>query len=168
MGLEKLAELGWLKAEPTSLKFQHSELQTSPNEIAGLFSIVDRSVADLKVEGISDDLRFQAAYNGILTLANVALRANGYRVSHGQGHHQRVIESLEYTLTTQDGNVRERWVRKIKSHSQKRNSTSYDLAGGVSPNDLSQAIRDLSALKEQVDNCLKETHPELVPSDSAK
>jgi hypothetical protein len=29
---------------------------------------VDRSQADLKVEGISDDLRFQAAYNGILTL----------------------------------------------------------------------------------------------------
>jgi len=45
MGLEKLAELGWLKAEATS-----------PNEIAGLFSIVGRAQADLKVEGISDDL----------------------------------------------------------------------------------------------------------------
>src|ERR1035438_4166929 len=132
MGLEKLAELDWLKAEPTS-----------STEIAGLFSIVDRSVGDLKVEGISDDLRFQAAYNGILTLANVALRATGYRVSLGQGHHQRVIESLEFTLTTQDSNARERWVRKIKSHSQKRNTTSYDLAGGISLNDLAQAIRDL-------------------------
>lgn len=116
MSLEKLVQLDWYKAEPSS-----------PKEIADLFSIVDRSQADLKVESISDDLRFQATYNGILTLANIALRASGFRVSLGQGHHQRVIESLEHTLTTQDAVVREKWVRKIKSHSQKRKSTSYDL-----------------------------------------
>jgi hypothetical protein len=50
MDLEKLAQFGWYKTEPTS-----------PREIGDLFSIVDRSVADLKVVGISDDLRFQAA-----------------------------------------------------------------------------------------------------------
>jgi hypothetical protein len=84
MSLEKLAQLGWYKAEPSSKR-----------EIADLFSIVDRSQADLKAENISDDLRFHAAYNGILALANIALRASGFRVSQGQGHHQRVIESLE-------------------------------------------------------------------------
>jgi hypothetical protein len=152
MGLEKLAQLGWYKPEPTS-----------PDEIAGLFSIVDRALADMEVEEISDDLRFQASYNGILTIANIALRASGFRVSQAQGHHQRVIESLEYTLTTQDANTRERWVRKIKSHSQKRNTTSYDLAGGVSPSDLAQVIRDLTALKEQVESWLKDAHPELIP-----
>ena len=151
MSLEKLAQLGWYKREPTS-----------PNEIADLFSIVDRCLTDLNVEGISDDLRFQAAYNGILTLTNIALRASGFRVSLGQGHHQRVIESLEYTLTTQDGDGRERWIRKIKAHSQKRNTTSYDSAGGVSPNDLAQIIRDLPALRAQIETFLKEMHPELV------
>jgi hypothetical protein len=129
---------------------------------------VERSLADLQVESISDDLGFQAAYNGILTLANVVLGANGYRVSLGQGHHQRVIESLEYALTTQDADSRARWIRKIRIHSQKRNATSYDLAGGVSPSDLAQAIRDLSALKGQVDACLRETHPELLPNDPAQ
>ena len=74
MSLEKLVQLGWYKDEPSSSK-----------EIADLFSIVDRSQADLKVEGISDDLRFQAAYNGVLTLANIGLRASGFRVSLGQG-----------------------------------------------------------------------------------
>jgi hypothetical protein len=69
-----LAQLGWYKAEPSS-----------PREIADLFSIVNRSLADLAVEGISDDLRLHAAYNGILTLANIALRANGFRVSPGRG-----------------------------------------------------------------------------------
>lgn len=48
MSLEKLTQIGWYKAEPSS-----------PKEIADLFSIVDRSQADLKVEGISDDLRFR-------------------------------------------------------------------------------------------------------------
>jgi hypothetical protein len=51
MILEKLAQLGWYKTEPSS-----------PKEIADLCSIVDRLQADLKVEGISDDLRFQAAF----------------------------------------------------------------------------------------------------------
>jgi hypothetical protein len=154
MSLEKLAQLGWYKTEPSS-----------PREIADLFSIVNRSLADLRVEGISDDLRLHAAYNGILTLANVALRANGFRVSPGQGHHQRVIESLEYTLTTLDSDSRQKWVRKIKVHSQKRNTTSYDSAGGVSSIDLAQIIKDLTILKEQVELCLKETHPEILRSD---
>jgi len=78
MSIEKLAQFGWYKAKPSS-----------PKEIADLFSIVNRSQADAKVESISDDLRFQAAYNGILTLVNIALRASGFRVSIGQGHHQR-------------------------------------------------------------------------------
>jgi hypothetical protein len=40
---------------------------TSAKEIADLFSIVDRSTADSKVDKVSDDLRFQTAYNGVLT-----------------------------------------------------------------------------------------------------
>jgi hypothetical protein len=156
MSLERLVLIGWYKAEPCSA-----------TEIADLFSIVDRSIVDTKVEGISDDLRFQAAYNGLLTVANICLRANGFRVSLSQGHHQRVIESLEYTLTTQDENTRSKWVRKLKSHSQKRNSTSYDLAGGVSQNELIQIINDLSLLRDQVVACLNETHPDLIPKSGS-
>ena len=152
MTLEKLSQLGWYKAEPTS-----------PKEIVDLFSIVDRSLSDLKVAGISDDLRFQAAYNGILTLTNISLRASGFRVASGQGHHQRVIESLTYTLTTQDTTAREKWVRKLKAHSQKRNAASYDAAGAVSPNDIAQIIRDLASLQEQVLDYLKQTHKEVLP-----
>lgn len=80
MSLEKLVQLGWYKDEPSSSK-----------EIADLFSIVDRSQADLKVEGISDDLRFQAAYNGVLTLANIGLRASGLRSSAGTDRRTALI-----------------------------------------------------------------------------
>jgi hypothetical protein len=84
-------QIGWYKAEPSSSK-----------EIADLFSIVDRSQADLKVGGgISDDHRYQAAYNDVLTLANIALRASGFRVSQNQAHHQRIVENLELTVRRQ-------------------------------------------------------------------
>ena len=73
-----------------------------------------------------------------------------------------MIESLEYTLTTQDVTAREKWVRKIKSHSQKRNTTSYDLAGGVSPTDLVQIMKDLPVLQEQVRAWLQKLHPDLL------
>jgi len=151
MGIERLAQIGWYKAEPSS-----------PKEIADLFCIVDRSQADSEVESSSDGLRFQAAYNGILTLVDITLRASGYQVSIGQGHHQLIIESLEYTLTTQTDSAREKWIHKIKLHSQKRNTTSYDLAGGVSPADLAQIMKDLPVLQEQVRDWLQEVHPELL------
>jgi hypothetical protein len=90
MSLGKLMQIGWYKAEPSSSK-----------EIADLFSIVDRSQADLKVGGISDDHRYQAAYNDVLTLANIALRASGFRVSQNQAHRQRIVENLELTVRRQ-------------------------------------------------------------------
>jgi hypothetical protein len=40
------------------------------------------------------------------------------------------------------------------------------LAGGVSPTDLAQVIRDLGLLRDQVNDWLKATHPELLKNDS--
>jgi len=52
MSLEKWVEYGWLGREATS-----------PREIADLLGIVDRSLADSRVEAGSTDLRFIAAFN---------------------------------------------------------------------------------------------------------
>jgi len=90
MSLEKLVQLGWYKTEPSSSK-----------EIADLFSIVDRSQADLKVEGISDDLRFQAAYNGVLTLANIALRASG----NGKRLEISIFQEIRFSRTRPSARV---------------------------------------------------------------
>ena len=46
MSLEKWAEYGWLKAEPTSR-----------DEIRSLLAIVDRDLNDANVAAISDDRR---------------------------------------------------------------------------------------------------------------
>jgi hypothetical protein len=145
MRLEKWREYGWLKSEPSS-----------PEEIADLLGIVARALKDAKVEAISDDLRFQAAFSASLTAANVALRASGYRTTVQAGHHQKAVESLEFTLKSD-----EKLIQKMKVFSKKRNATSYDAAGGVSHQDLAQAIKLAGELQQEVVAWLNKYHPEL-------
>ena len=86
MSLEKWVEYGWLRREPSS-----------PGEIKDLLGIVERSISDSKVEAVSTDLRFIAAFNAALSVATTALRASGHRTVTQAGHHVKTIESLELT-----------------------------------------------------------------------
>jgi hypothetical protein len=146
MSLEKWAEYGWLKAEPTS-----------PEEVKDLFGIVSRAINDSKVEAISDDLRFQAAFSAALTAANVALRASGYRTRVQTGHHQRIFESLELTVQADP-----KLIQKMKVFSKKRNATSYDAAGNVSEQELEQVIKVAEELQQSVTVWLQKNHPTLI------
>jgi len=146
--LETWAEYGWLKAEPTS-----------PREIAELLGIVGRDLADARVEAISDDRRFEAAFNAARTAANVALRACGYRTATQLGHHLRTIESLELTIHASPG-----LVQKLRVFSKKRNATSYDSAGNVSDQELEEIIRVAEELRQSVIAWLRQNHPELTKS----
>ena len=58
MSLEKWAEYDWLKAEPTSR-----------DEIKSLLTIIDRDLKDANVASISEDRRFEAAFNAARTAA---------------------------------------------------------------------------------------------------
>ena len=125
MSLERWAENGWLRAEPTS-----------PDEIRGLLAIVDRDLKDAAVAAISEDRRFEAAFSAARTAANIALRASGFRTSMQAGHHLKTIESLELTI-----NADSRVIQRLKTLSKKRNVTSYDSAGNVSLQELELATR---------------------------
>jgi len=146
MSLEKWVEYGWLKREPTSR-----------DEIEGLLSILDRGLVDSKVEAISTDLRFIAAFNSALTAATAALRAFGFRTSSQAGHHVKTIESLEFTLP--DGRA---FVQKLKVLSNKRNRSSYDVAGVVSDQDLQAMMRLATELRDSLQTWLPKEHPELL------
>jgi len=80
-------EYGWLRREPTSAA-----------EIKDLLGIVERSLADARVEAVSTDLRFIAAFTAALGAATTALRASGHRTVTQVGHHVKTIESLELTI----------------------------------------------------------------------
>jgi hypothetical protein len=148
MTLEKWREYGWLKAEPSSSE-----------EIEGLLSIVRRALKDAKVETISDDLRFQAAFSAALTAANIALRASGYRTRVQAGHHEKIVESMELTLRADP-----KLIQKLKVFSKKRNAISYDSAGNISEQELEQAIKVAGELQRSVTAWLSEHHPELTRS----
>lgn len=146
MSLEKWVEYGWLRREPTS-----------PDEISSLLGIVDRSLADAKVEAVSTDLRFIAAFNAALSLATIALRATGHRTATQAGHHFRTIESLELTLK-----LNPKIVQKFKTFNNKRNKSVYDVSGAVSNQELESMVRLACELKEKTIAWLREMHPELL------
>jgi len=143
VSLEEWAEYGWLKAEPTSR-----------DEIKSLMTIVDRDLKDANVAAVSQDRRFEAAFNAALTCANIALRASGYRTSTQAGHHIRTIE-LSLKADT-------RLIQKMKTLSKKRNATSYDSAGNVSKQELELAMRTGTEVRRQIVAWLEQTHPELL------
>jgi phosphoenolpyruvate-protein kinase (PTS system EI component) len=146
MSLEKWAEYGWLKAEPTSR-----------DEIRSLLGIVDRDLKDANVAGVSEDRRFEAAFNAARTAATIALRASGYRTSTQAGHHVKTIESLELTISADP-----KLVQRMKTLSKKRNATSYDSAGNVSAQELELAMRTATELLRNVVAWLAKIHPDLL------
>ncbi len=146
MSLEKWAEYGWLKVEPTSR-----------DEIKSLLTIVERDLKDANVPAISEDRRFEAAFNAARTAANVALRASGYRTSTQAGHHIKTIESLELTIKAHSN-----LIQKMKTLSKKRNATSYDSAGNVSKQELELALKTAGELHRDVVAWLEKNHPKLL------
>ena len=146
MSLEKWAEFGWLKTEPTSR-----------DEIKNLLAIVDRDLKDASVAAVSPDRRFEAAFNAARTAAIVPLRASGYRTTVQVGHHQKTIESLKLTIKA-EGKV----IQKMRVLSKKRNATSYDAAGNVSNQELELAIKTATELRQDVIRWLEKNQPKLL------
>ena len=146
MGLEKWVEYGWLRREPTS-----------PDEIKSLLGIVERSLADAKVEAVSTDLRFIAAFNAALCVATLALRATGHRTVTQAGHHVKTIESLELTLKPK-ANI----IQKLKTFNNKRNKSVYDVAGAISDQELEGMVSLVNELKDGAMAWLRQIHPELL------
>lgn len=116
-----------------------------------------RSLDDAKVDAISADLRFVAAFTAALTAATIALRAAGYRTVTQTGHHTKAIESLELTISADP-----RLIQKLKVFSNKRNKSIYDVAGAVSDQELKEIVKLASELHGQVSSWLRKSHPELL------
>jgi hypothetical protein len=146
MSLEKWVEYGWLRREPSS-----------PNEIKDLLGIVERSLADSKVEAVSTDLRFIAAFNAALSVATTALRASGHRTVPQAGHHVKTIESLELTIEANP-----KLVQRFKTFNNKRNKSVYDVAGAVSDQELEAVVKLATELRDSTLAWLRRVHPNLL------
>lgn len=88
MSLANLAKIGQIK-----------EHVVAADEIKRLLAAAERNLRDAKVDGISDETRFDAAYKGIMQCALAGLAAAGYRpATNVPGHHQTMVQSLPLTL----------------------------------------------------------------------
>lgn len=148
MSLQIWLNAGWLlRHKPT------------PEEIRGLWLIVERDLSDAAAGGISHDWQFGIAYNAALKLCLILLYAEGYAPGKGQGSHVRPINALPLIL----GAERQGDADYLDGCRQKRNKVEYDYAGGASLQDATELINFCEELKAVVLDWLKTKHPLLVP-----
>ncbi len=146
MSLENWLRNGWLV-----------EHQATSAEIAELLAIVDRDLADCRVEALSPDWRLNIAYNAALQASTAALAACGYRASR-EAHHYRVIQSLVLTVEADTG-----LVRQFDLFRKKRNVGGYERAGTVSDEEAKEMIVLAERIRHEVTKWLESHHPEFLP-----
>ena len=123
--------------------------------ISNLLAAVDREPGGAD-SVVSLDWRFTYAFWACLTVARIALRANGIR-PRSVAHHYRVIESLEYTL----GLDPER-IRRLQAYRAKRARAEYEMAGIVSEAEYREARQFAQELRQELLSWLRTEHPELL------
>lgn len=145
MNLDDWLKNGWL-----------IEHRPSAREITDLLAAVARDLADCQVPALSEDWRFNIAYNAALQAATAALAAEGYRSAREQ-HHFRIIQSLAFTIGAEKDVV-----DLFDRFRRKRNFGTYERAGAVSEHEVEQVLELAQGLKGQVEKWLREKHPELI------
>lgn len=130
---------------------------SSRDEIAGLFSIVDRDLADAEGD-ISADWRFGIAYNAALKLCTILLHASGYRPEKTLQHY-RTLAALPVIL----GDERKEDAAYLETCRIKRNTAEYDMAGVATQQDAAELVSFVRELRQDVIRWLETQHPELSP-----
>jgi hypothetical protein len=118
---------------------------SSKDEIADLLKIVERDLEDSAQTEISDDWQFGIAYNAALKLANVLVRASGYRVK-GQGHHMNTILMIPFIL----GSHKKDDADYLDACRRKRNIVEYDSVGGATAEDVRELREFVQEFQKEV------------------
>ena len=145
MSLSEWQKNGWLKPHAASAQ-----------EIADLLALAERDLNDCRAQGLSDDWKFNIAYNAALQASAAALAASGYAVPKGDSNHFRVIQSLAHTIGLDSAAV-----AKFDGYRKKRGMSIYDAPGVISKTEAKQIVGFASSLAAQDKRWLAEEHPQL-------
>ncbi len=146
MSLSEWLKNGWL-----------IEHKTSRQEINHLLRLVDRDLVDCRNSTLSADWRFNIAYNAALQCAKAALAAAGFRAAK-DAHHYRVIQSLKFTLKTED-----KIIQTLDAFRKKRNVSEYNHAGAVTAIELDEISVLAGNLRKSVEAWIVAEYPRLRP-----
>ena len=152
MNLEQWHRNSWIR-----------EWKTNSSEIEDLFAVVDREIADASVDGLSMDGRYMHAYDAALNLCAIALRASGYAVPKGAGHHKKTIEALPLVL----GSRFQATSDEVEVASRLRGQAMYDRAEVVRKEDATSLLTTVTCLRAAVLEWLQKNHPDLLPRSDA-
>jgi hypothetical protein len=133
------------------------EHETSRQEIRHLLRLADRDLADCRNSTLSVDWRFNIAYNAALQSAKAALAAAGFRADK-DAHHYRVIQSLRFTVRTED-----KIIQTLDAFRKKRNISEYNHAGAITAIELEEISVLAGNLRRSVEAWIVAEFPCLGP-----
>jgi hypothetical protein len=147
MTLENLLKIGQLKRHTTDRV-----------EIDRLLAAARRNIADARVDSISTENRFDAAYKCIMQCALAALMANGFRPdTKVPGHHQTVLQSLPKTIGLPAARV-----AVLDALRNKRNLSDYT-GKDIDQASLATCVAEADSLLTELATWLSANYPELAP-----
>lgn len=131
--------------------------QPSPGAVLKLLRAAQRNLADARLDALSADNRFDAAYKAIMQCAMLGLWANGYRTATSQpGHHQLAIQSLPLTMQ-----VNKDTVIVLDALRKQRNLNDYE-GDPITDSALAACLSEAENLLAHTRQWLSLNHPELV------
>ena len=146
MTLEQWANNSWLRSYASNRQ-----------EIADLFSIIDRDLKDATETELSADWRFGIAYNAVLILCSVLLHSEGYRPGKGSLGHYYTLAALGEII-----GEKKKDIDYLQACRAKRNTVEYDYAGGTTDSEARELLEYARKLRKEVIAWLRVNHPELV------
>jgi hypothetical protein len=145
MTLENLIGKG-LQREPVSAQ-----------EVGRFMAKIVAKLRDAQSGQISLGSRFDLAYEALLQIGLVALRANGLRPDSRGGHHAIALQTLGTTI----GYPREK-LRLLDEYRRKRAAGLYDGSFEPSQSELDALIGTVIGIKTHLESWLRAEHPELL------
>jgi uncharacterized protein (UPF0332 family) len=129
---------------------------TNPQEIAGLFQVVERDLADAAITALSADRRFATAYNAALQAATAVMYSEGYR-AHGIGHHSTTFQFLKEVMDPEMGALAD----YFDDCRRKRNRADYVGAGYISVTEAEDLLMEARKFAAQAQAWIQTHHSEL-------
>lgn len=132
-------------------------IEPNAASISKLLVAARRNLSDARIQGLSAENRFDAAYKAIMQLANAALQANGYRtLTSRPGHHMTMIQTLNQSCGL------ENHIMVVLDKLRKQRNLS-DYTGDVVPESaVTECLNQAAQLLEHISTWLRENKPELL------
>lgn len=131
--------------------------ETSAEEILALTYSAEEDIRSAEIKGIAAGWKLNMAYTASLRYARVALYSCGYRPAR-EREHERTIDSLKFTINSINDNT----IILLHKIRKKRHTATYDSVEMISETDADTAMEVAVYLGQQVNNWLRENHPELL------